>query len=578
MLRSKKKIVVVLLVLAALASTVAAFVFVDTAVNKNVRIETVFSEDSSFVVVVGASDKKQIENFKELQSLFPKTGTWPVVKVAIVQFLNAQGISYDEDVKPIIDGQWRFGLAVTIQGEIKSLEAFDSQNFDGYVALESDMPENVERILTKYLEKNKPTAKIREKGGVKYWTDGGNMELVRYGNIFFFGKNPKSTPAAIARLESGKGGFEVEDLEVANLGYAYVNMDRVKEAVEEIYDEFGMPQVNDYLGLMEDSLGYWAAEKDGFRLKSFSNLSADTESLKLLGFDPNYKANLADKVNGKGVFLYIEDSKFALVVESAAKSISEEAYEEFLEKLAALGGTDVETIKSIFDSPFAVTVSDLGQLIPGIVVYLQLDESKTEDAKKLIIALDAYLDRVIVEFDKILVGQKLPSGVLKKDVSAINGAAFHKVFVDFSTYPEAQFDYISNLVGFDVSKSKLELYYGVSADNLFVLALYPNFENAYGQDVLAENDNFEESLKSVSGIGSKLNYVNFGLFADTLLRFAKIGVASVEGGQAKIDSYERTFKPFLQTMKFLISTSYFEDEVLWSDAFLKIEKVKEVDL
>lgn len=565
--------------------------------SKDVALEAVFPKDASMVMVVDASNDEQLDNAKKLVDTFPDTGVWALFKMGLIQGMNSEGVSYEEDFKPIFEGDWRFGFSVTFPEELKNAKSMDDLNslddigpdeFGLFLAFETDAPEVIENLLQKKVDEEK--LKFEKVDGAKYWSDSSDDGVfVKYDDVFFLTVTRAMAQEAIGRLENG-GGFEAEKITTDNLGYLYFDLDSIKNLVSTIYDNYGLDYVSSYMDVLGENWISLSAEKSGFRVKVNSQIIGGEEALKAIGMDVSRKIGLMDKVGADGIFLYAEDYSLANALKPIIQAISldvnllsdlaaeaqpaKDYYSDFLSNLAALASTDVDTLTNVLDSPFAIVASDVGGVLPGVAVYVNLDESKSEQAKTLVLALNAYLDAVVLEFEQMLIEQELPTEVIKKDLVTVGGAVLHKLSLDLAAYPEGHFDLLSDYAGFDLTAVPLELYYGVTGDNVFVIALYPGFEKIYGKNLLSADADFNQALKMIAVDSQKLMYFNPARAVNSIMHFVKIAAAENPEDADVLAQYEKSAKSFVETIKFIVSGDSFKDGYLFSDGFVKIEKVE----
>ncbi|MFA6305144.1 MAG: hypothetical protein WC651_00230 [Candidatus Gracilibacteria bacterium] len=307
------------------------------------------------------------------------------------------------------------------------------------------------------------------------------------------------------------------------------------------------------------NLGYFyfkfVAEEDGFGFDGFANLSDDetvvAESLPYFG----KKLSLLNKIPLENPFLYLEMQNIGRYVESFVTEFS---------------GISAEEVRGIFGSQFAFAVGDSGEKYPTISFYLDVDEQYSSAAKKLGSVADAYIDTVIKEFDE-MVGV---TGAFKKDVNVVNGGGLNKLYVDFSAVPDEMLAGFQMIPGVDIKKMKIEIYYGLTGDNVFTFALYPEFNKVYGENIVGKDKEISEVFED----GEDLFYAfffspgKFINFVDT--NYYK---AAKDSGILTGD-YEKNYvmlKDAMQVLKhFVASFSMPEKNKILFDAFLKFQDVE----
>jgi len=545
--------------------------------SKDVRMELVFPADPSIVFVVDASNDDQLENAKKLMDSFPNTGVWALFKMGMIQGMISSGVSYEEEVKPLFEGDWRMGFSMNFPEELINLKSLDDfsaleanigpEKFNLFLAFETEVPKLVENLLQKQVDEG--NLEMTDEDDAQYWVDvAGDGIIVRYDDLFFITVTKEMADKAVERLENGEG-FKTEKIAENNLGYMYLDMEPIKPLVQLMYSEIGATAVSEDVEILGKNWFYLAAEETGFRLGVDSEIVGGAAALKKIGMDLTKEIGLLDKVAADGVFLYAEDYSL-----SSALKPMKDYYSEFLDTLAGLASTDADTLDDILNSPFAIVASNVDAALPGLTVYLKLDETKVEEAKDIVLAMDSYVDAVLVEFDKVLELQELSTGVVKRETAMVAGAALHKLSLDFSAYPDGSFDLVNNYAGFDITAVPLDLYYGITGDDVFVIALYPEFEKVYGKNSLADDVKFKEAMKMIGGNAQQISYFNPSIAASSIIHFLKIAAAEDPANAEMLEQYEKNAKVYVETLKYIVGGSSFKDGHIVGDVFVKIEKPK----
>lgn len=230
--------------------------------------------------------------------------------------------------------------------------------------------------------------------------------------------------------------------------------------------------------LEEDSAGLFVdpvSREKGYQSVSVLDSPAAVVSDKLLGETPEAEFD----------------------VDSLLKS--EDLYGDLLNQVGAIAGLSGEEVREIFDNPFAFAISDSGSYLPAITLYIQLEEGSIENAKTLVSGAAIYVDMVIEELNNELKKNKL-DGIIKKEVKLVEGATLQRVYADIASLPEDSKAGFSAMLGVDVSTLKVEVYYGVLSDGVFVFALYPDFVDVYGKSPISEADYYKEMRASFGDI------------------------------------------------------------------------------
>lgn len=566
-------------------------------------LEAVFPEDAGAVFVMDYSDEAQIEKFEALKAQFPETGMWE----DLFGDVEKEDRERVKNVKKILDGTWKIG------GAIKEVSDSDPDFFEYfYVAGKFSEPdavqELIEEMINEWGENDGVDFKYSEDGDVQFWTnESEDFYLVRELDLFFLTNKLEERDAVLARLETNVGFNKGNYDDGENLGYVYLEGGKL-ELFQSFYDELGMGDVSDYFAVMGDMYAEWFADEGGIRMTADGGVERDENFEKLFG-DISYKLSLVDQVNAEGVFSYSEQNNFKPMLDSIVQSASMGYEEEFvldgaeadapdsplispnippnalpvesperktMEFLKSFGGLSDDEVDGILQSPFAVALSDLGGLVPGMALYLSLDENEVEAAKKMVAGFDDY----IVEILKSLGGQLAAFGVTDvnvdelfvNEVKLVNGGAFHKVSLNLETLPEEFITGFSQGFGADVSALSLELWYGITGGNVMVVALESGFDERFGQNVLSEDAAYKEAVADVSKTyGYMVNYMRVQPILDMVDRYAELFKwEQTEKVKLYLDEFVPLFKYFVASGAFVESGSGELRSV--SDGYVRIGK------
>lgn len=584
-----------------------AFAACKADISENISIETVFPENSSGVFVLDHSDGDQIEKLEDLKSQFPEIDAWEKVIGFVDEEFSDKDISYEKDLKPIFEDEWQFGFSVTVPenfGEVEEGEpAVDlGLLFAGKFSEADEVQELMETLMKRkvYIYK--------EDGDFQYWTkEDDKFYMARYGELIFVTNTEENRAAAVARITAGSGGFVPDKTKIAEagLGYMFVSGKVLFEAYDkffgELYSYVGVDEeLKNQFSALGDIYGTFAADKDGISIDSSVDVDEEAGDISGIVRNTDYRINFPEKVNGKGVFFYSEQSSLALYLKSfvnsfmsgfnaakdplifaegegAIETVSRDYYAEFLASLEGLTGASGEELEGLFEAPVAVALSDSGGFIPTFSFYFQFDPEQAEIAKKLTQALDIYMDKVIAEFDALMVDAGVATGALKKDLELVNGGGLHRLYLDWNALPEETLAQANLIPGLNLTEQKIEVYYGVTGDDVFVLSLYPDFPESYGVDVLAYDANFKEAFEKVDGQHSayQLDYFATAPLFDIADRYLEALKASgfLPLSGEDLANYELYGKQLVGTFRYFVDSARYENGVLGSKGYVRIKKV-----
>lgn len=566
----------------------------------DVQPEVVLAEDSSVVVAFDFSDSGQVADFKSLVKSFPDDGLFDEF-VAEFDVEADSEWSYDKAFKPVLDKDWKVVMGVALPEGLTSFDDIDSllpSDFAFYVAGKFEKADEVELLLEHFLGKQMGEALVRsEDGDYTYWVNSADdFYLSRYGDLFFITNSEENRTAAIARIDAREGfvvGGNLSDEKIVKenkLGYVFVKSEGLFDLFGAFYEEMGMGMISQYLNMMGDVYLSVVADKSGLSLNSLAEVDEENE---LMVAYKDYELSLLDMIPGGDVIYYMEDPDFLNVFESMMFSVSSAAaqaganysdpdnldvfdspsvdvdyYKVALDELSSLSGVSVAEIETLFASPFAFSISDVGALYPTASFYLKLeDDVALASAKSLAIGLDAFANDVIAQFDVLMAQLGVGAGVLKKDVDLVAGNGLHKLSVDFSIFPAEILTQLEMIVG-DVSGFKVELYYGILNDEVMVFALYPDLPEVYGKSVFSENELYFAGVDKLDGVfGNKLSFFNPAPVMSLYERY--LGIEAIAASDSDKEIFARV-KSYVNNMKYGIGSSVLEGGLLKSTAYLKI--------
>lgn len=581
-------------------------------INEDADIESIFPEESSLVFVIDTHDRNQLNNLNPFKDFFEENSE---EKLEIFEHLfpyhflaKINTFSYQEELKTILEEPFRMGIAITkdslednlnkknnqktadaiedinekyslreepsvlapsvtvekkyiIQKEINiSTEELPSLMEDFlYFAIKSKKADEIFNLLTDFLTKDE-SFYFEEKKDIKYWRSTKKEgAIVQYGEIIFVTGTDKGVEEAINRLKEKTVFFE-RDLSINSLAYFYIK--DISHLAED---------TNDFNSLFFSKFSppawfYIIFEDSGIRVKNFSNTKSNYYSNITTTF-ADYDFDLASRVYGDKVFFYIENVNFFNEIEGEFfdSIVLESGLKDFFDD----DGYGPIT-KNLLSSPFAFSVSALGEVLPTIGFYLLLGEEKANDAQKIVNVFDEYIGEIVDEFDKIMELENLDLKMLKKEKIPLRGAVLNKISFNIDNYLENHGDFFGikeNLF----QREEVSIYYGLTHDNVFILFFGEKFEKTYGKNVLSENPNFIKVFKNMPKAETSLTYFNFVLFSDFLEKTLKV-VDQNLGAQGYITNrYESFFKPVMAPLKFFVDISKNPKTDGHTEYFLAIE-------
>lgn len=567
-------------------------------------VESAFSKNSMLVMTIDFSDNTQVKNFNSLVDQFPTTGFMGFIPKAFDAQVKADGFTWKEDVQPILDGEWKIGVGMSLP----SKEAI-KKNADPKLIFAAKFSETakVKDLLEKLMAKKNGIfayVKYEKKDGVEYWINASSkFYLALDKGVFVTAPNEAAMREGVKTLDENDGLDKSENFKSHSKkmggGFmtSYFNTKSILDSADP-EDEIGKGLV-EMFETMTDSYSGIFAEVDGFRAMGSVSVNEKSSGFKKFLLDPNYKLSLIDKVNGKGLFFYVEGGSlkngfvsYLLEAGNAAENPTAENTTGNSLQTSVFGALGADAPSSIIDvsatsnppygkileflkkidvllsSPFAISISDKENYLPAMAFYFQLKADDVAKGKQLITDFDSYADEVITLLNKDFV---------KKDVIVVNGAALHKVYVDWKAVPQEMINEWSTASGVNVTTVKNEFYYGLMSDNVFVIAWYPDFPTTYGQDVLSQNADYKEAFNKLGdGYGMSVSYFNTKSLITFIDKFLVAFTTLSADDPVKRDlalGYMKLAEKFIGTVKYSISSSIYKDGQMNAKSFMRIQKV-----
>lgn len=566
-------------------------------------VDSAFSKNSLMVMTVDFSDDNQVKNFNNLVDQFPTTGFMGFIPKAFDGQGKVDGFTWKEDVQPILDGKWKLGVGISAPAK----EAVETNNGPKIIfAGKFSETAKVKSLLDKFVANKKGVfadMKYEKKDGVEYWIGASNQfYLALDKDVFIIAPNEADMAEGVKTLDDNEGLDKSDNFKTysknqgGGLMTYYFNS---KDIIDKADPKDGVGKwLVEMLGSVTDEYSGIFADADGFRSMMEANVDEKSSGFKKLLADPSYKLSLIDKVNSKGLFFYVEGGSlkngFLSYLLDAGNSAEKPTTDNVL---GALGlnapssiadvssptseyGTAFEFLKKIdvlLSSPYAISISDKENYLPAIALYFQLKNDDVEKGKQLITDFDGYVDEVLVEVNKVLPAVDGQISFAKKDVIVVNGAALHKVYVDWKAVPQDLINEWSTKSGINVTTVRNEFYYGLMGDNTFVIAWYPDFPTVYGKDVLAQNADYKEAFAKLGdGYGMSVSYLDTKpliTFVDKFLKMA-VSMNTTDGlGKDLALGYVKLAEKFIGTVQYSISSSKYKDGKMNAKSFVRIQKV-----
>jgi hypothetical protein len=523
---------------------------------------------------INTQDENQREKFNNLKALFPSEDleklTEEMIEEMTVEF-DEMAISYSEDIEPLLADSFRvmIGLAGNFENE--------KEDPDVYVALTIGDKEKAEALIDKVAESNEDATKSEIFGYPALDNEEEEMYLVLYKDTVLVTSTQILRHDAVKRMKNNEESLRsnenfiktLESLPTPNLGYAYIDIQSMFTKIGELEEEIELPIAD---SLYAEAFAFMA-EDDGVRMLVQVAFNPDAETFNFADF-PYKEPYLYKQLPGDDLVMYSEsyDIQTLFDLEMEVLLIEEsdkEDFEEFKVMLKQMVGLDLEKdILSWMDKGYALVIQRNKGIVPGISLYVDAS-SDSEGAKKVVDVFDAalaqFVEGMIAEAPEGLDA----SEIIKKEVVEVGDSELNRVQFDFTNLTEEQLFEAGLPQDFFIEP--MELYYGITSDNYFVLStrtdLAADFESGI---TVAENEKIIEAQTYLNGYPYQLTYISIeeiAIYVDTFIGLME----KIEGPmpEESKEAYEKVMK-YIAPIKYLVGANKKVENIVEGMMFIKM--------
>jgi len=558
-------------------------------------LESVLPSDVSLVMSFDAYDSAEFAQFEDVMSRFPDFKLAELIENAMDPYgmmaeeEKAEAEAFIDQMHGVFDFQWRALVGVANVSE-------DMEDADVYIAGQFEKSDEFEILFKDILEdKNSLSLEESLEGGVVYWSDEGqDFYAMKDNDIFVISNSKEALDAAAGRLNGGES-FSASSVGVDKnaLGYVYADLDFMSVFLEGFYAEMDV----DTSSMMDmyTILVTLSANKSGLALNTSQKLFADNYLDSGDFGDLSKTISFIDSVPGEGVFFYSE-ANVQTVVSGFVQGFTQESgmsSDELLDMVSEVLGVKSEDFASLKDSNFAMLGADSGSFLPAFDLYFSLDDDAAVSvANSLNDALTENVDVFIEELNAEMAqntaygleDSEAAAGVkelFKRDTVKVSNSDLNRVYLDVMAASDELAMVEMMIPDFNFDLLKVEFYYGVIDDEMFVLAFHPDFADAYAAGSLGDSADYKDAISKLSKKpGYSVAYMASGPFVDLVDRLYTVGITAAKASipeeeiQKVKDNYDLYFKKGFGAVKYVISSASYENSVLSSEAVFVIEEVK----
>jgi hypothetical protein len=468
-------------------------------VVKNVPLEWGMSMDADLAVKLDGENRGELRQFAKHIDEIGGGEVWSSL-IAEYNWSVAEDISYENLGEEVLMDDWQLGV---------SWMSSDDPDGEIAIAISVDQFNEFQKIIaTQLWEEYGANIECEAHDLYTMWSvDWDDFYVLRYGDLFVLTNTEEGRQGILDQVMNEEGH---EEITADALFYAWID---IESSLESFGDIFGLSAMYEELEELEFTIN---AETDGFRFTTETSfVSVDST---ILDAYKDQDLQLVDQVPAGDLLMYMEDQDLSLMVNELFEMIS--PGEDVYELLATEFALESETLRHLADSGYAFSMSDSGGLVPDTAFYLHLTHN---DEKELIPALNAELDELVELMSTEVYyteDEEYELSYMVQDES-VDGD-MRKWDVDMTAL---QTD-TQNMFGDD----ELELYYGLIEEDVYVIALYNDFIDAWGDQSVEDFRKFELSAENIDH--NKVAQVQFLNF-EQMVPWMETIAESNEGGYSE---------------------------------------------
>lgn len=574
----------------------------DKLLGKELQPESFLPMDTLMTFTFDTSDPEQTNFLDSILDKFPKTDDGNLLdrlRERIMEDVLKGKYSYETDIKPI------FGKGTKIVVGFPSLKTGDVPH--PYILAKINSQEAFDNFLQKIVQVEKGEIK-QVQGHDVFFSKGTSGEpdngcLGSYNGILLLVDSCSSYEGAVALAKSGKETLAankdykkvVDNLGGQYLAGVYLN---IKDAFDFLKSQgpYDIPLWMDNEVVSSGVAGGFSvlAMNDGLDLKGY--MFADKSKLgdESLDIYQSGDTSLIEKIPGESIIFYSSSFDLAGTVQRQMDLFSQKTGQDFSQNLSAMlqdtVGIDLEEdLYSWMRQGFSFSVhNNEGSIVPGITIAVDASEAP-DTAKEVVTKLDAQISGLLT-----LAGmedEKFSEAISKDEVSGL-----HRISVDFAKVQEvkaateeeapevegpaaAEEELVEDLevpleeaetapplfFGYPTKMflgEKLEIWYGVTDSNQFIVSTMLNFPEKYGGGLKASEE-FTKASSKVEDYDAVSFYIETaGLlrYLDNLVNYLESSGEIAEGGEQAYEEFKKYIFPF-KSVIVSSSASKYEVEV-----------------
>ena len=560
---------------------------------QGVSLEDALPADTVISVSINTQNKEQREKFENLKSYFPNEDYDKLIKSALDDLnmeLTDIGLSYENDIAPLFSEKFKGVFGITGEfpktpklkkGEKASVKA---KSPDMIIAFTVADPKKAEEIINIMAEKNSNAALTKVFDFPALDNKKESMYLALYKDVVIMSTTENNRFEAIKRLRNNENSLlanesykkALKSLPQPNLGMVYMNVNRLFEEISKSED-VKMP-ASEFIKAIQFEAFAFVAENDG--LKMVAQVGMDQNSKFNINKFPYKNPYLYKNLPGNDLMMFAEGYgiKDFFEIETDilfANKADRDDFERIKRLMKSYIGLDLENdILVWMDKGYAFAMQRNDGLIPGLSLYIDASTDPKSAAKTTEVidtAFNQLVDSVMADGDplleKILNKKLVKMGETEDELNLVS--------IDFTQLTEEELKTAEIPAG--LFNEPLEIYYGLTKNNLFVFSTYTGLKEEWGKKELtvAENPAVKESMIYLNNYPYQFSYLNI----DETVKYAERFIVLMEG--VKGDSIPKDVaeafqkvKNYLAPIKYLVGGNQKVENIAEGMMFIKMEKPK----
>jgi len=429
--------------------------------KSGIALEDFLPQDTLMSFSINTQNQSQRENFFKFLSYFPKEDISKLMEQGITEINNEladSGLSYKEDFQPIISNN--FIAIIGLSGNL------DQDDPDIYLAFTIADLEKANIVLDLIAED--PNVQTGDLWGYKIIDDETeDMFIALYKDTILVTNIKENRDEAVKRMKDNQESLlsnenykqTLKSIETPNLGIGYLNIDQLFTSIQDLESTDKTKETTpdeNFLNTLLAETFVLIAKEEGLQM-----------SIHVAFNDKKSKFNLADlpyenpymykELPGDKLMMYAEAYSLKKMIELQVDMLlttesDKKDWEDMKKMFKKTVGLNLEQdVLSWMDRGYAISLQRNGSVMPGISIYIDA-KSNPKGAKKVVDLIDTSMLQGL---------EMMKANATKKDID------FDEVLKHEN----------------EVFTEPFEFYYGLTANNYFVLSTYTGLDTAWKNEV-----------------------------------------------------------------------------------------------